>query len=338
MPLTPIEVLNRIVEDRVAKTSLTTATTLQALYANGRLKTKTNTSIDWDAEVGGGAVAIEPVTQDGLETATDNVVPANLRIGRYRVKHQFSISRIAIAEAATRAPGELADLFNAQVDRGLTRIFREVNRLIYQGDGTAASGEFIGFNKIHDDTFAYAGISPVTYPVWKTLKLTGSPAGTARALTKNLLLDLEELLTMNESNYNLIVCSPNTGKKYNQLFDTVAGGVSTDASMQAKQVDLGHGRRTYNGAIILEDPQAPNGVMHFINTNDVDLFSFKIANNPTPMSQTEYQVASTNAYGLNVNIAELPSNNSAVRKFEIFTLPQLRVYNRKSLAAIQDIA
>ncbi len=335
MPLSPLEALNKVVEDRVASTTLTSAITLQTLAAAGRVKTKTNTTIDWDVDMDGTTVAIEPVTADGANNQVANVVPAQLRIGRFRVKHQFPISRVEIAEAATRAPGELRDLFNAHVDRGLNKIFREVNRLIFQGDGTAASGEFVGLSKIHDDTYNYAGLSSTTYPLWKTLKLTGTPAGTARAITKNLLLDLEEMIQVNESSYNLILTSPNTAKKYNQLFDTIAGGINTDASMAAKQVDLGHGRRTYNGSLILEDPMAPNGQIHFINTQDVDLFSFSMGA-VQPQSQSEFKV--TSAYGLNIHVAELPSNNSAVQRFEMFVLPQMRVFNKKSIAAIMDIA
>lgn len=332
MPLTPLEVLSKVVEDRVASVRLTSAFTLQALSAAGRIKTKTNTSIDWDVDMGGSASAIEPVTQDGADTATGNVVPANLRIGRYRVKHQFPISRIAISEAATRAPGELQDLFNAHVDRGLNTIYRSINNLIFNGDGTAASGEFEGIIKVADNTKPYAGISQVTYPLWKSLDLNNNAVG--RALSKNLLLDLEELVQVNESDYNFILTSPNTSKKYNQLFDVIAGGVATDSSMTAKAVDLGHGRRTYNGAPIYEDAMAPNGKMWFLNLNDIDLYTFKVSDNPSPMSQRE---TSVNAYGLNLNIAELPSQNSAVRRFEMYVLPQLRVFNRKSIASISDI-
>lgn len=59
----------------------------------GRTATRENTSIDWDIDVGGGGVAWESVTQDGQDTSTDDVVPAQLRIGSYRVKHQFSTLR-----------------------------------------------------------------------------------------------------------------------------------------------------------------------------------------------------------------------------------------------------
>lgn len=338
MPLTPIEVLSKIVEDRVATTAFTSASTLRALYAAGRTKTKTNTTIDWDVAMGNGATAIEPVTQDGADTATGDVVPANLRIGRYRIKHQFPISRIAIAEAATRAPGELQDLFNAHVDRGLNEMFRRVNTLIHTGDGTAASGEFIGLSAIANNSLNYAGINVATYPAWKALRLDGTPVGTARPLAKSLLLDLQEMLTMNESGFDLIVCSPNTAKKYNALYDGINGGIQVNNALPNKQVDLGNGTRTYNGRPIIEDPQAANGIMWFLNSQDIDLFSFDMSTSPKPMSQTEFQVATVNAYGLNINIAELPSNNSAVRRFEIFTLPQMRVYNRKSVACISDLA
>lgn len=337
MPLTSIEVLNKVVENRVAETRLVSATFLAQLYAANRMQTKTNTSIDWDVSVSGGAAAIEAVTADGANTATDNTVPANLRIGRYRVKHQFSLSRVDIAEAATRGPGDLQDLFNAHVDRGLTHIQRTVNGLLYTGDGLAASGEVVGVGKVADATYSYASINPATYPAWKALVSTNA---TARPLTKNILLDHDQMVRENEATYDFIICSPSMGTTYNKVFDSLGGGMvlaNNPGPNGLKGVELGWGTRTYMGRPIIEDPACPTGLLYFMYMPDVTLFTFDLADNPTPRAQPETQVASTRAWGMNINVAELPSNNSAKRTFELYVLPQLRFYNRKSLQVINQL-
>lgn len=301
-----------------------------------RLNTKKNTTIDWDVDVAGGAAAIEAVTVDGADTNTDNVVPAQLRIGNYRLKHQFKISRVAIAEAASRAPEELQNLFNAHVDRGITHICRQMNGLLYTGNALAASGEVVGLTKVAEDAYAYAGVNPATYPAWRVVGLGN--AGVARALTKDLFYDLEEQVTISETMYDMIVCSPSVAKTYNKLFDTLNAGVAQSMANdgQFRNVDLGHGGRYYNGRPLIEDPQCPTGMIYFINSADVTLHTFRFDQTPE-LSQQE-KVVVNRAYGLNLHISELPSNNSAVRKFEMYILPQLQVFNRKSVQIIRDLA
>lgn len=302
-----------------------------------RTSTRENTSIDWDIDVGGGGVAWESVTQDGQDTDTDNVVPAQLRIGSYRVKHQFKISKVAITEAASRAPEELKDLFGAHVTRGLTHITREVNRALYLADGTAAFGQMIGLNSVIDNTSSYAGISPVAFPSWKSIVLGN---GTNRNLSKDLLLDLDEAVANNETMYDSIVMSPTTAKAYNKLFD-IQGATNTPIILKSSdgrfpEVDLGHGARYYNGYPIVEDPLCPTGIIYFMNSADITLYTFKMRSGSAQSSQYE-EVVTNNVYGLNLHISELPSNNSAVRKFELFVLPQLRVFSRKSVMVIKDL-
>lgn len=318
---------------------MTSAIFLQQLYSASRMSSKTNTTIDWDVSVDGGNAAIEPVTADGANTATDNTVPANLRIGRYRIKHQFSLSRVDLSEAASRAPQELQNLFNAHVDRGLNHLLRSLNQLLFTGDGTAASGEVVGLSKILDNSYAYANISPVAYPAWQTIKSTGTPAGTNRALTKNILLKHDELTKIQETSWDMIICNPAMGTTYNQLFDGIGGGMVVVKGDQGalQGVELGHGVRTYMGRPIIEDPMCPGNQLIFMQSSDLELFTFDLSTNPSPMSQVERSVASTKAWGLIINVAELPSNNSAKRTFELYVLPQFRVYNRKSIQVIADL-
>lgn len=338
MALTPLEALNKVVEDRVAKTQLTSAVFLQKLYEAGRMQTKRNTTIDWDVEVGGGEAAWEPITQDGADTATDNTIPAQMRIGRYRCKHQFRISKVDIAEAATRAPSDLSDLFGAQIDRGLLQVIRKLNAALFTGDGTAAFGEMVGLGKVIDDTFAYAGINPVTYEAWKVISSLNG--GVLRDATRDIFMKHDEKVRLAETTYDTIITNPTMATKYNSVFNLNAGAMSmVDKAGQSglKQADLGYGIRTYNGRPIIEDPMCQGNRFYFMNLADVDLFTFDMATNPAPASQNESPIVSTKAWGMNINLSELPSNNSAMKKYEMYVLPQLRVFNRKSIQVLGDL-
>lgn len=74
MALTPLEVLNKVVENTVVDLRLTSARTLANLSAAGRVKSYDATTINWDVIVGGAGVSIEPVTSDGADTSTDVLI------------------------------------------------------------------------------------------------------------------------------------------------------------------------------------------------------------------------------------------------------------------------
>lgn len=334
MPLTPIEALNKVVEDRVAKAKLTGFRTLANLAEKGRINTVRKTNLDWDVEVGGAAATWEAVTVNGSATATDDVVPANLRVGTHRVKHQFNISKIAMQEAATLAPEELANLLGAHTDRAVNAIMRKLNTALYAGDGTATFGNVIGLEAIADNTLSYAGINPVTYPSWSALRNTNA---TPRAFTRDIMLDVDQLVAEQESMYDFVATTPALSKSYVKVFDTLAGDQavmqSPDDGRTLPSVDLGHSGRYYNGYPIVEDPQATAGSIWLLNMMDITVHCFELGVNPDGMGQ---HAINTN-YGLPIHIAELPSSNSAVRTFEFFVLPQLQCYNRKSVIRIDQL-
>lgn len=334
MPLTPIEALNKVVEDRVAKAKLTGFRTLANLADKGRIQTIRKTNLDWDVEVGGAAAAWEAVTVNGSATATDDVVPANLRVGTHRVKHQFNISKIAMQEAASLAPEELANLLGAHTDRAVNAIMRKINIAIYQGDGTATFGNVIGLDKVADNTASYAGISPITYPSWQALRNTNA---TPRAFTRDIMLDVDQMVAENEAMYDFVVTTPATAKSYVKVFDTLAGNLAvmqpSDDGRTLPSVDLGHSGRYYNGYAMVEDYQASASSIYLLNLMDITLHCFELGVNPEGLGQHSIN----SSYGLPIHIAELPSSNSAVRTFEFFVLPQLQVYNRKSLIKIDQL-
>ena len=337
MALTPIEALNKVVENRVAIARLTGFRFLANLAEAGRIFPYYKTNIDWDVEVGGSTAAWEAVTANSAGTGTADVVPANLRIGQYRLKHQFNISKISIQEAASVAPSDLTDLFGAHTDRALNILMRTLNTAIYLGDGTATYGQMIGLAKLADPTYAYAGVNPTTYPAWVPNALTN--AGVGRALTRNLMLDLDEQMALKETMYDFVLTHPTTAKKYVQLFDTIAGESSVpirEGEAGLKSVDLGHGGRYWNGYPLIEDNMAPVGTIHTFNLADLELKCFELSNSPGANGVGGHKV--NRSYGIPIHITELASANSAVRTFEFAIYPQLRLFNRKSYSLIGDLS
>ena len=331
--LTPQSILLRVYED-IANTRLLTARLLMSLSQEAKSIGVKN--IDWTVDKGGAEATVEAINSNGQNTATDAVLPASLPIASYRVKHQFTLSKVDVVQAMNAAPSALSDLFGAHVRRGVTQILRRTNQLFYSGTGVANDAQIFGLEYAADNTLNYAGISPVDEPSWTALKNTN---GSNRALTKNLLMNIDKLVNENESYYDLIVVNPAVGLKYNEVFDLyTAGGVLTlpDENKQGlTRVDLGYSSRTYQGVPIVEDPMCPNNKMYFLNTMDVNPFSFNLDTDAT-LAGAEGEMP-LSIFGLNIYMGELPSMNTAARTFEIFTLPQLRVFNRKSICVLDNL-
>lgn len=335
--LTPQGILNVVFGD-VAKTRLTQARTLRNLdmYAQSTRKT----TINWVVDRGGGGVAIESMSADGANTTVDSTIPATLPIGNYRIKHQFVLNKVDVVEAMSSAPDALKNLFLSHIIRGTTHILRECNRLIYAGTGIVADGQVFGINHVANPTAVYAGIDPATQPTWVPQVLTN---GTPRALTKTLLMKVDEAVSIAETGYDLILTHPATATKYNEVFDTFQSGSGVLAPSGTDErgftrVDLGRSQRTYMGVPIIEDVMCPSGLMYFINSPDFNLFSFNIGVDDKLSSVEAGEDAPVDLFGLQLFMGELPSNNTAARKFELFTIPQLRVFNRKSLTVLNQLS
>jgi hypothetical protein len=341
MALTPLEALNKVVDDQITDLRLVAAKTLQNLREAGRIRIVRHTQLNRDVVIDTSTAAWEPITQDGAENDSDTTIPGLWSFGTHRLKHQFKISRIAISEAKERAPGELKDLFAGEVNTGLIKITRDLNKAIFLGDGTATYGNFLGLTKVLDDAYAYAGISPVTYPSWKAIQTIAGTSGAPVAFTRDMMLQHDKKVAENEVVYNYVTMTPDTAMTYTKLFDTL-GGAGALASIAedsgVKRIELGHGGRYWNGIPIVEDTMCLPNTILTMNTNDVELFTFDAATTPAPMAQPETQIVSNKSLGVAINIAELPSNNSAVRKFEMFVIPQMRVKNRKGVQAIRYIS
>lgn len=331
--LTPQSILLRVFED-VANTRLLTARLLTALSVNA--KTTGVTNIDWVVDKGGAEASVEAITSNGQNTATGQTMPASLPIAAYRIKHQFTLSKVQVVQAMNSAPTALTDLFGSHVKRGVTQILRKTNQLFYSGTGTPTDAQIFGLDYVADNTKTYAGIDPVVEPAWTAIKNTNA---TQRALTKNLLLNIDRVVNEQESFYDCIIVNPAVGVKYNEVFDLyTAGGVLTlpdDSKGGLTKVDLGYSSRTYQGVPIVEDPMCPSNKMYFINKLDINPYSFNLDTDKS-LAGAEGE-APLSLFGLNIYMGELPSMNTAARTFEVFTLPQLRVFNRKSICVLDNI-
>lgn len=326
-PLTPVEALNRVMDDRVASTVITGARTLSVMASRDRIVETTKSTIDWDVELGSADTGVGLVTENTTDNNGTAAEPLQLRVGQYRIFHRINISRTQIQEAAAVAPADLANLLGTRIDRAINSIARRVNNLVHLGTGLPADAGVVGMGVALNDTVGYAGL---THADWKPIV---NKNATDRAFTRDLMLTFDTQVEMAEYGYDTIVMHPNTVQKYRSIFDTLAGGASlpnVEEAMGLKKADLGHGGVSYNGFPIVSDPACPVGCIRLMNLSDISLYAYVFEN-------TNGRIAINRSYGLPIHIAELPSSNSAMLLFELYTMPQLQVFNRKGVMQISNL-
>lgn len=331
-------VLNKVLDDRVAKTQKEMAPTFDALTDRIEVIDKSDTFIGWDVEIEGTAVGEGAVLEDTTITASDDAINAELRLGKRRIFRRFQVDAVAISEALNRAPEDLSRILNTELDNSIREIRRKLNQRLYTGNGVqsgvGAESGIAGLNLICDPAATYATINPATYPVWKPGVILDN-AGTNRPLTRSILDEFEEKLYLEEVSFDLVVISPAIKRLYASEFDSVA----TYQAAVNTNLDLGRGEYLYRGREMVVDPQCPADTMLFLNTGYMKLYSFLFQGQSQMQSMTPQAkvVAATRLGGFILYMAQLPSNNSAVYNFEMYVMPQMQYMNRRQLGIITDL-
>lgn len=331
-------VLNKVLDDRVAKTQKEMAPTLDALTDRVEVMDKSDTYIGWDVEIEGTAVGEGAVLEDTTITASDDAIPAELRIGKRRLFRRFQVDAVAISEAYNRAPEDLSRILTREMDNSIRELRRKLNQRLWTGNGiqsgVGAESGIAGLNLIIDPAATYAGINPATYPVWSP-GIYLDNGGTNRVLDRGLLDEFEQELYLQEVSFDLVIISPEIKRLYAAEFDKVA----TYQENVQSTVDLGRGEYLYRGREMVVDPQCPSDTMLFLNTGYMELYSFLFQGQSQMSAMTPQAkiVGATRLGGFILYLAQLPSNNSAVYNFEMYLMPQMKYMNRKQIGVITDI-
>ena len=235
--INPIASLRLLVEEELAILPLTQFPLLNRVNK----KTIGQQYIKWNANTGGASVTGE-LTSTAITTASNDVViPAQLPIGGSRLRNSFTELKTDIAQAKTAGVGQLRDLFGSDIQFGMRALMEALNGKLYTGAGVAADGGVFGLENIIDPTQNYANINVSTYPNW--ISYVNGNSGVGRALTQDLLLQMEVSILRNGGTFTAIYTTPELVAKYKKLFTTTVYQVS----QLGKTPDLGYTGVEYAG-------------------------------------------------------------------------------------------
>jgi hypothetical protein len=311
--ISPSASLQLLVEEEVAQLPLG----IYPMVSRLPKKVHTQQVIKWNANVGGAGATGEATTASVSTFTDDDYVAASLGIGTNRLRNSFMLMKEDVAQARTAGKGILRDLFAADIQSGIRTILESLSTVIYTGTGLAAAGGVVGLGAAAAASGVYAGIDPATYTNWVSFVSTN---GSNRALTAQLLYDMEVGLMRKGGNFTAIYTTPEIAAKYKLLF---AANVSINNILPAGQADIGYTGLTYAGRPIIQDIYCPNNKLFFVNEPDLTLYTFGQDN-------------SQSREGMQFQIGMLPSDNPDADKYVVYTKPQLKVMNRPKSVALLD--
>lgn len=227
--------------------------------------------IAWDVAFSGATAASFAEGSDiaGGEYNTDPMVPAVLGFGQYRSAFQLSNLEIKAAAASVAGPRELGRIVVERLDGSLAKMASVANADMWSGTGLDGSSNpnIIGIIPALAATGSYAGLSKTTYSEWAGNVLANG--GTARALSQDLLYNLEQLIFVASGRTpKVIVCSPGVYRKYAGLFESIkrvmVGPDGTVPSFSGGAQEL-----SWKGMPVIRDRSVPAGTMAMIDTDEI---------------------------------------------------------------------
>ncbi|AUT00898.1 hypothetical protein CLI64_11085 [Nostoc sp. CENA543] len=311
--ISPIDALQFIVDEEVAQVPLTDYPMLNAVQK----RVTSQTQLKWNVNVGGAQA--RTVTTSAAVTAfnDDDYVQASLAIGRIRVESSFQLLKEDIAEARAIGKGALRDLFASDVNSAIRVCLETMATGIYSGTGANNSNAgIVGVDTCLTAT-TYAGIAQATYTGWTPVVNTN---GTNRALTTTLLEAVDNALMRKGGTYNAIFCSPELVSSYRALFAAQAN--IQPAPLGQSTADIGYTGIAYKGRPIIADIYAPLNKFYFVDSRDIELYTFGQNN-------------TDNRRGIQFAIGKIENNNPDAEQYVVYAKPQLKIKNRpKSVAGL----
>lgn len=334
--LTPAAAVNHVFEQTVEQLEAPPdAITFYNLVNAGRVFTTSSKRLDWEVRSGKPTAEGIGIYAAATRQSNSTVNQAYLPIGTKRISHSFSISRIEAANAAANGITALQDLFGQHLQEAMDAILEKTSKAIQITD---SSTEIVSLDTVLDDTVAYAGIAPADVARWVP---TISKNGTARAFTRDLMIDFDAIVRTAGKSYDSAWMHPLTEVRYRKLFTDAAGSNSLPNFTNVgnlKGADLGLGNATYNGKPIILEPAMPQGEIRFLRASSIELFFFNLAlGEQQPGAPKAIDEVVNNSLGFPIRICSYPMSVPTLLDFELYTVVQMRVRNRQNALAIKNL-
>lgn len=332
--------LTTIFEDQIVS-QINRATVLLQVLPTGY--GTTGKDISWVARFG---TAVGGARAEGDDVSTLNVdakVPAKLDYGTY--DDAFGVTGKALAGArASGNPADLANLFVEELGDCVERLAKGVAQDLYTGTG--ATDHIMGLVATGGaimNTGTYATIDRAVRTQWQGTVMANG--GVGRALTFSLMREMRRRIYIASGlKPDLVICEPSLHEKYGTLFGQQRRYV-TEIRLRGAVITLdgGYQMLEFDGIPVIEDVDAPTGMMLFLNTRYVRVLQLPDEVNDVNQSRAMVGLAGTAEEQLGMPSAKLRarinplSREGDLYRFQLILYPQLQGRRPNSCGVIKDL-
>lgn len=286
-------------------------------------------NVAWAAESSGANAEAYAEGADAANFAADSQSSAILQWSFYR--SNFSVSGYAKAAARTsRTPEGNIELIARDMLNATAALSDKLNKDLYVGLSGQTPGEIVGLDEaIGDDANTYATIDRTTSAFWRPYVVD---PGAATALTfAQIRSDLAQIMKAGGVKPNIALVGPETLNTVAALFDPQKFYMYQTMKVMGGngmiELEGGVGAIRFDGCYFVEDKDAPEGNIYYVNTDTVEIEYLPL---DEPMIGGSDEMMETEAYDgfeeipLGMRLEALARTGDA-DKAMIKVYPQLRV-------------
>lgn len=346
--LMPAELLAAVATDYLANSSVKEAPLLGMLSANAIYQPQKE--ITWGAKVGNAVVGGRAVggALGNDNNGTDKA--ATLSVPDYLVKHQFTVLKRDLVNAATT--GRITATRNPvsnNVTDAVNEITRKLNQVLYSGNGTVDATHFgvVGLNTAAVQTGNYAGLSRTTYPKWRSILNQGAVPGTLENLTVDRIsavlrarraAGVADRYTM--GNDLVILCGDEIEKDVLRKLYANATNEQTLYEMASKDIQP-YINYFVRGIPVVSDIDCPANTMYVANLAKMGIYGFDDRETNVGNPKVDYIPLRVDGFEdstIYIRLADVSDNHPDVYTLELSVSLQLAIWDLKDgLTKVEDV-
>jgi len=306
-----------------------------------------------------------PGTDNGVYADAGQFLPLELIVGGIKVWDMVRFDSDEMAVAMSAGIDAVSNLFRARYGAAVQGIIKTLNsHLIYGKTGSLSGSPIGGFQSIFDGT-TYAGLlhTPAVYtgllanvdyfPGWRPLTGTWTQAdaelvlddghgaspnivtdteieipATANNLSSALQFFTREMLKAGKT-FDYVVANPDIEFAYSKAYQ-MRSNVNI-VNGQLTSAETGFGAATFQGMPFLADASLPADTIYFLDSTKLEF----LTRGEPAIAQGSVR---TPFEGLSISSGPLATDTVTIQRYEILTVPQLRVIDTSGISRLSIVA
>lgn len=326
-----LNLINSLVEETLHSVVNRQSPLVAFLLSKGVHIRQRQKTVEWGVNVGGFTSTGSAVGSNPPAFTGDNIRRASLPIGNDQFDISFELYRPDIIEAGERGGlAALRRLIFGNATLAMQQLVNDFEAQLIAGDGSSADGGVVGLTTAVDDTLAYAGINPATYPNYVSYVKDAASAVLTEALIRETVTEIYEAGGF----FDFILMSHKQGAVYEDLFAQNRSLNYSTADGQTPVANLGFKGVFYGQYPIIVSNHCPDSDIFFLDSSTINIYTMAELVDAAGLTDN---VAIQEQDGLAISTTLLANSKSNVHSFTVNLLAQMAVKSRRNTARIKNL-